>query len=185
MYNRVIVNQPREWGMAPRKLSAKQQRFVEEYVIDLNATAAAKRAGYSDRTARAQSSRLLTKADIQACVQAERQRIAERNDVTVDRIVEEYRRIAFADLTEVIQIRDGHASVIDTDDLTIEQKAAISEIHETKDGIRIKRESKIAALDSLGKHLGMFTKNINVHNTGPPPTIVLDFADDDDEPAHG
>ena len=65
------------------------------------------------------------------------------------------------------------SAFIDTDGLTPDQTAALSEIAETKEGIRLKMHSKIAALDSLAKHLGMFTENVNVHNTGPAPVIQL------------
>ena len=76
---------------------------------------------------------------------------AKRSQVSIDRIVEEYRRIAFANTTDGIQVRGGWVQITDTDDLTPEQQAAISEIHQTKDGVRIKFHDKTKALDSLGE----------------------------------
>ena len=75
-------------------------------------------------------------------------------------MVEEYRRIAFSDIREVVSIRAGKIVVSDTTSLTPDAAAAISEISETKDGLRIRFHSKAAALDGLAKHLGMFVKRI-------------------------
>ena len=78
-------------------MKARQERFVAEYLVDLNATQAAIRAGYSAKTARSQGQRLLTNADIQAAIQAamgERQR---RTGVTQDEVVEALAGIAFAE----------------------------------------------------------------------------------------
>jgi hypothetical protein len=63
----------------PRALNPKQQRFVAEYLIDLNATQAAVRAGYSAKTARKIGSRLLTKEDIQAAIDTIRRRQVSRD----------------------------------------------------------------------------------------------------------
>lgn len=65
-------------------LNAKQRRFVHEYLIDLNATQAAQRAGYSKRTAYSQGCRLLKHAEVQAAVAAKREQVEERSAVTVE-----------------------------------------------------------------------------------------------------
>ena len=149
-------------------LTPKQQSFVEEYVIDLNATQAAIRAGYSEKTAYSIGNENLSKPVITDAIAQIRTTIAKRNEITVDRIVEEYRRIALANTTDAIYIKDGHAYVEDTESLTEEQRAAISEIQETKDGIRIKFHSKTAALDALGKHLGMSSGNFDHRHAVSP-----------------
>ncbi len=64
-------------------MTPKQERFVQEYMIDSNATQAAVRAGYSDHTAKQQGSRLLTNADVQAAIQVARADIRERVKVSV------------------------------------------------------------------------------------------------------
>lgn len=66
------------------KLTAKQARFVEEYLIDLNATQAAKRAGYSEKTARAQGNRLLTNVDVEHAIQEAMKARSERTEVDQD-----------------------------------------------------------------------------------------------------
>ena len=68
-------------------LTPKQQRFVEEYLIDLNATQAAIRAGYSEKTAQEQSSRLLSNVMVQEAVQKAKNKLSERTELTVDMVV--------------------------------------------------------------------------------------------------
>lgn len=75
-------------------LNKKQTAFVVEYVKDHNATQAAIRAGYSQKTARGQASDLLTKPDIQARVQELEDAAAARSGVTVDKIVQRLNDIA-------------------------------------------------------------------------------------------
>lgn len=70
-----------------KKLTAKQQRFVDEYLIDLNATQAAIRAGYSEKTARSQGQRLLTNVDIARVIKKAQSAISERNSVTQDDVI--------------------------------------------------------------------------------------------------
>ena len=88
------------------------------------------------------------------------------------RIREEYRRIAFADLRDVIQIKDGRVIATNTADLTRDQAAAIGEIAETKDGLRVKLNSKQAALDSLAKTYGMFVEKVETKDTTAEPRKV-------------
>ena len=150
------------------RLTAKQQRFVDEYLKDLNASQAAIRAGYTSKTSRQVAYKLLTKVHIQDAIAKAQGRIIKRNEITVDRVVQEYAAIAFANTTDVIHIKDGKTIVENTDDLSEKQKAAISEIQETKDGLRIKFHPKISALDALAKHLGMSSGNLNMrHSTDP------------------
>ena len=72
-----------------RKLTAKQARFKDEYLIDNNATQAAIRAGYSKKTAKSQGQRLLTNVDIAAAIKAGQKDIAKRNGLTIDDILDE------------------------------------------------------------------------------------------------
>ena len=78
-------------------LTAKQERFVQEYLVDLNATQAAIRAGYSVRTARAIGQENLTKPDIQAAIQAALRDRQTRTEITQDTVVEELAKIGLAE----------------------------------------------------------------------------------------
>lgn len=149
------------------KLTAKQQRFVGEYLLDLNATQAAVRAGYSEKTARSQGQRMLTNADIQSAIQQAMDKRSRRVEITQDWVLEELRRIASsngADFARVVTLRsaeDGEpplqtVELEDTDDLPAEKRSAIASIEQTKFGIKVSSYDRVRALELLGKHLGMF-----------------------------
>ena len=145
--------------MAQRKLNPKQQRFVEEYLIDLNATQAAIRAGYSPKTATAIASENLAKPNISAaiaCAMAER---SKRTGITQDRVLEELAKVAFIKLTDIVD--DTGKSKADATD---EDRACIESIKykrtDTDTGYSEEREvkasPKLKALELIGRHLGMF-----------------------------
>lgn len=89
----------------PEVLTEKQLRFVDEYIIDLNGTQAAIRAGYSTRTARAIAAENLTKPSIVAAIQAAMDARAERTQITADQVLRRWHQIAFADVNELIEYR--------------------------------------------------------------------------------
>lgn len=173
------------------KLTAKQQRFCDEYLIDLNATQAAIRAGYSEKRASEQAYQLLQKTTVQnhiAELQKEREK---RTEITQDSVLHELALIAFAKASDyarvvekdaVVEVDGNMVPVLDedgnqvkyrtvepilTDELTEDQKKAIAVIKKGRDGFEIKPYSKIQALELLGKHLGMFTEKVEVKNTTP------------------
>jgi phage terminase small subunit len=76
----------------------KQQRFVEEYLIDLKGTQAAIRAGYCEKTANRIASENLSKLDVQAAISEAQRRRAERTRITQDRVVEALAHVAFYDI---------------------------------------------------------------------------------------
>lgn len=86
-------------------MTPKQQRFVEEYLIDLNATQAAIRAGFSAATAKQQGSRLLSDVDIRAAIERQRMAVAERMEVTIASITN--RLISLADKAEALDNAPG------------------------------------------------------------------------------
>ena len=86
-------------------LSPKQKRFVAEYLIDLNATQASIRAGYSLRRAAQNGYELLRKGPVAQAVAARQAELADRIGVTVERIVTELARIGFSDIRDVVQWR--------------------------------------------------------------------------------
>src|SRR5688572_27404276 len=104
-------------------LTPKQQRFVAEYLIDLNATQAAIRAGYSPKTANRTASDLLTKPDIQALISQRKEKQLEKADVTAVRIIEELRRLALCDTRGFF---DEHGNLKPIHQLTAEQGAALA-----------------------------------------------------------
>ena len=135
------------------KLSEKQKRFVQEYLVDLNATAAAKRAGYKDPNI---GRRLVTKSNVSEAIQRAMEKRQARTEITQDRVLEELAAIAFAKGTDYADIVSGLVVPHDTGSMTEHQKAAIVSIKQTKDRVEVKLAGKLKALELLGKHLGAF-----------------------------
>ena len=149
------------------KLTAKQQRFVDEYLIDLNATQAAIRAGYSEKTAFSIGTENLRKPLIQKAIQQRKQAREQRTEITQDRVIQELAAIGFARATDYAKIvPGGGVDFVSTDELTESQKAAVVSIKETQNGNSVscnwsKLADKLKALELIGKHLGMFDRNTN------------------------
>ncbi|MNH01104.1 Terminase small subunit [compost metagenome] len=157
-------------------LTAKQQRFVDEYLIDLNATQAAIRAGYSEKTARSISNENLTKPDIQAAIQKGMEARSGRVAITQDMVLRELAKIGFSDIRKVVrwgetQVRmaggeedEGDALVpyhglalINSAEIDDETAGAIAEVSQGKEGLKVKLHDKKGALVDIGRHLGMFS----------------------------
>jgi len=142
-----------------RKLSAKQRRFINEYVTDYNGCLAAYRAGYSKRSASTTARRLLAVPEIVQEIQARQQERAERTQVTQDAVIRELAAVGFASLKDVCTWDDGHLVLINSQDLSDAQAASIAEITETvttRGGtVRVKQHSKLKALEMLAKHVGL------------------------------
>lgn len=82
-------------------MNLRTRQFIREYLIDLNGSAAARRAGYSPRSAGRRAFELLERPEVKAAVRAAMAARARRTNVTADRVLEEFARIAFADLRRV------------------------------------------------------------------------------------
>lgn len=138
------------------RLTEKQKLFVAEYLVDLNATRAAIRAGYSVKTAGAIGQENLKKPEIQAALQAAIKRQQTRTGITSDRVLSELAAIGFATTTDYVRIRGPLVELTPTDELTGTQKRAIAGIEQGNFGIKIKLHDKVRALELLGRHLGLF-----------------------------
>lgn len=148
------------------KLTEKQKRFVEEYLIDLNATQAAIRAGYSVKTANEQGAQNLAKLSIKEEIckaMAERSR---RTGINQDRVVMELAKIALVNPDDVINPED--ASVRENaskDDLACIQSVKVKHSSSDKGDMterEVKLNDKIKALELLGKHLGMWKDKVEL-----------------------
>ena len=151
------------------KLTEKQKRFVDEYLIDLNATAAAKRAGYKDPNIGRQ---LITKNNVSAEIAKRRGRLQNKLEITQEKILKELANIGFARATDYAEIAGPLVNIKPTDSLTDPQQAAIASIEQGNFGIKLKLYDKVKALELLGKHLGMFE----------PGTPGNDFSKLEDDP---
>lgn len=145
--------------MTSLALNPKQQRFIAEYLVDMNATQAAIRAGYSARTAKQQGSRLLTNADVVAALARKQAKIAGKLEMTAERVLAELALLGFSNMQDFASTDAAGKPEIDCSRLERDQWAAVSQIKIDEDGaITLKLYDKRAALVELGKHLGLFTE---------------------------
>jgi len=151
-------------------MTKKQNRFVEEYLIDLNATQAAIRAGYSVRTADQQASRMLTNVKVQEAIAKAMAERSKRTGVNQDRIVLELAKLAFVNITDIVDKKGEIKDKATADDLSCIESIKYKH-SDTDSGSSVEREvkigSKIKALELLGKHLGMWNDKIDVNVAVP------------------
>lgn len=170
------------------KLTEKQELFCNEYLLDLNATGAARRAGYSEDSASAIGWENLRKPEIQARIQEIRAVMSKGFNITKEMIIQEYRRIAFFDIRNIHTADGAIKNVTDFDD---DSAAAVAGIEVYEERVpsddenekivvgnvkKIKIADKRAALDSLCKVLGYNAPEKTEH-TGKdgeplPPAII-------------
>jgi phage terminase small subunit len=177
-------------------LTPKQAAFVREYLVDLNATQAAIRAGYSAKTAASIGDENLRKPAIAAAIKEAMDKRARRTEVTADRVVQELAKIGFSDIRrlvswETLTIDPDFAEDVDvtkedqahggalqrarrhtlvhlvgSDELDEDSAASVAEISQTAHGVKVKLHDKRAALVDLGRHLGLF-KPLKLEVAGP------------------
>jgi phage terminase small subunit len=135
-------------------LSDKHQRFVAEYLVDLNATQAAIRAGYSEATAKQQGSRLLTNADVQAAIRDGQAALGEQTGISQVMVLERLATIAFSELGNFVSWSGRTVTLKPSEEL--ESTAAVASISGDGEKAQIKLHDSIRALELLGRHLGMF-----------------------------
>ena len=168
------------------KLTPKQMRFVDEWLIDFNGKQAAIRAGYSAKTAEATAARLLRNVKVQAEIARRQKDLQKRTEISQDRVVKELARVAFADATDYAQVEtrivekdDGTevsyqtVTLKNTAELSPEQRAAIAGIKQGANGIEVKLCDKLKALELLGRHIGMFNDKLEVKATVENPFAGL------------
>lgn len=147
-------------------LTPKQKRFVAEYLIDLNATAAARRAGYSAKTADRIGPELLGKTCVSEAIQQAIQEREKRTKITQDMVLRETAKLAFFDIRKMF---DNNGKPLDISKLDDDTAAALVGLDvqdiADKDGDYVgyvkkyKMADKIKALELLGKHTGAFEKH--------------------------
>ena len=166
------------------KLTEKQKRFCDEYLIDLNATQAAIRAGYSPKGMNKRVTRMMANEGIMNYIQQHMKDREKRTEITQDKVLKELAAIAFSNGSNYAKVVEKKAynekgepiideetgqqltyKVVDmvlTDDLSDIDKKAIASIKRGKNGIEVSTCDKVRALELLGKHLGMFTNKVEV-----------------------
>ena len=154
------------------KLTKKQELFVKEYLIDLNATQAAIRAGYSKKTSYSIGEENLKKPVIAAAIQEAMNNRATRIEITADRVLEEIAKLAFFDPRKFFNSDGSPIPIQSLDDDTAMALSGIDVLEEYvgtgKDRVfigytkKFKLADKKASLELLGKHLKLFTDKVEI-----------------------
>jgi phage terminase small subunit len=163
-------------------LNPKQRRFIDQYLVDLNATQAAMRAGYSTETAHSQGSRLLKNVEIAAEIESARSRQSARTEITQDRVLTEIARLAFLDVRKLFDSGGRPKAIGELDDDTA---AAISgiDVAQTKGErgrvgtvvttTKYRLADKRGALELLARHLGMLNDKMKLQGDADSPLTIL------------
>lgn len=167
-------------------LTPKQERFCEEYLVDLNASAAARRAGYSQATAGATGNENLQKPEIASRIAEMRKERSERVQVDSDRVLRELCLLGFSNMADFLRNQEDGTAFLDFSMLTRDQAAAIQEfvVDEYMEGkgedarpvkkTKFKLADKKGALVEIGRHLGMFDDKLRLMGAdGGPLNIVI------------
>ena len=161
------------------KLTQKQEQFCREYLIDLNATQAAIRAGYSKKTAKSAANRMLTNVyfvHVQEYLSEIQKERVKRTEITADMVIKELALIAFQDSANLVDENDTLQSI---HGMGSDVSRTIAEVtvrtergkygEDNAEITKVKTYDKKGALDSLGKHFGIFEKD----NTQAKPEFKI------------
>lgn len=169
---------------AKNQLPEKYKVFCIEYMKDLNGTRAAQVAGYAKASAHVASSRMLKNDKVQAYLTKLRKKLMDKNMLSVDRIIAEYARIAFLNITDIANWdKEGEVFFEPSIFLTEDQQRAVCEVKKIKrvdkkggatHTTKLKVHDKMKALDALGKHLGMFPTKVELTGNEGGPVQFLD-----------
>ena len=171
-------------------LNAKQRRFVDEYLIDLNATQAAIRAGYSQKTAAVIGAQNLIKLNIQAALSERMKDREKRTEITQDMVLKELAKIGFSDIRNAVKwgssvpmehpdsgemVMVHGLAMIASDEIDDVTAAAIAEVSEGRQGLKVKFHDKRAALVDIGRHLGMFKDKVELTGKDGAPIASVNI----------
>ena len=175
----------------PPKLTDKQEMFCKEYLIDLNATQAAIRAGYSVKTAKDIASQLLAKLNIQERIQQFKDKRAEKIEVKSDDILNQLNILRNSNISDYVELKaeditttvDGKEKVTtiqilrfkNFEDLTDDQLSCIESIKEGRNGIELKLHGKEWTIEKINRHIGFYeTDNAQKVSTEPNINITIE-----------
>ena len=177
-----------------KKLTALQERFCTEFLVDFNATRAAIRAGYSKNGAGQQGSALLKIIKVQKRIKVEALKLVDKTDLTAQKVIDELQRVAFSTMDDYAEWGPDGVTLLPSGEMEPDAARCVSEVSQTqtKDGgsIRFKLHDKVQALDKLGRYFKLFTeKHEHTGADGAPlPDVIRIFVvptkggepDDDD-----
>lgn len=140
--NKVILQaKAKKKSRGEKPLDARQKRFCEEYIIDLNGYKAAIRAGYSEKSSRQQASDLLSRPNISQYISELKDKRSERTEITADRTVKEVANIGYSNIKKIASWdAEGNLTVIPSDEMSDDVAASIETIKMEKVTLFTKRE---------------------------------------------
>lgn len=168
---------PRASAPAQKKLTPRQERFIQEYLIDLNGTQAAKRAGFSERTANEQAVRLLANVSVRFAIDQALAQRSEKVEITQERVLLELKRLAFFDIRKIFNADGTLKRVVDLDDDTAAAIMSVEMVEIGTDGQlaiskKFKASDKKGALELTMRHMGLLNDKLEL----TMPTVrVKDF----------
>lgn len=172
-------------GGANAPLNPRQRRFIDEYLKDLNATAAVIRAGYSANGASVQGHLLLRHPKVSEEIAKRQKKMADKYEITREKVIRELAKIGFANIGDFFKTTTAGDPIIDIAAADRDQLASLQEItvDDYVDGrgdnardvkrVRIRLLDKQAALVNLGKHLGLFKDTSPDSEGGAGTTVVI------------
>lgn len=160
------------------RLTEKQKLFCDEYLIDLNVTQAAIRAGYTPKYADHHGYELLDKPAIKECIDKRMKDREKRTEITQDIVLEELRKIALAKPTDFFAVEDmgqyKRVNIIPTKDIPEDKIGAIAGIKQGANGIEVKLHDRLKALELIGRHLGMFKDKVEISDGNENTNVNID-----------
>ena len=176
-----LCRSKKDWqggAMRKKKMTDKQAAFVREYLVDLNATQAAVRAGYSAKTAGKIGLQQLAKTYIAEAIREAQERRAKRTEITQDKVIREIAKVAFSDPRDLMEWGPDGLVLKDSRSISDDAAMSVTEVSAGRDGTKVKRSDRLKALELLGRHLGLFVDKVqaDVKQT----TKVILFGGDDD-----
>jgi len=141
-------------------MTDKMRLFADEYLVDRNATAAAKRAGYS--SPRNAGYRVLHHPEVQKYIKGQEAKLASKLEITAERVLKEVARIAFSDITDYVDVENNSVKIKNFSGLDEDKARAVASVKQSIEVTEFKLHDKVAALDKLCRHLGLYKeKEVN------------------------
>lgn len=167
-----------------KELTPKEELFVHRYIVDFNGAASAREVGYSEHTAKEIAAELLTKPHIQRRLKEIQKKLSDNNDNLAQKVIDELKKVGFSNIQDYLE--SGN-EITDISTIDRDKAAVISSIKKSKttfgdgegnagekESVEFKMWDKLAALEKLGRHVGIF----EVDNK--QKSIVIRVTDEDE-----
>ena len=152
------------------KLTPKEQAFIKLWPVTMCQVESARRAGY--KAPEQMGKQLMWKPEIRDAIRQALEKRLKKYEAEADQVIQDLADIAHLDKSQIFQIKDGRLIVTDTNLLPERVRRCISKVSQTQHGIRIEFDDRVKALELLGRHLALFTDNLNV--SGQPKDRPID-----------